>query len=222
MALSLKLISENPEFFEDFEIIEEQASRTSPSNLFISGKFIGCNLKNKNGRWYDLEETSKDVNRYIQEMVTPGRAMGELGHPNSPEINLERACHMVTELKQTSEGYDGKAKVLSTPLGQLLRSLINDGVKVGVSTRALGSLQEDSQRGNVVKNMYLVAVDAVADPSYPQGFVNGILESASFLINHDGRFEQVYENFESNISKLPRKDVDGFLREQILKFIHSL
>lgn len=222
MALKLKLISENPDYFENFEIIEEQSNRNSSSNLYISGPMIGCNMRNKNGRWYDLEETSKDVDRYIQEMVSPGRAMGELGHPNSPEINLERSCHIVTELHRTEDGYNGKAKVLSTPMGQLLRSLINDGVKVGVSTRALGQLEEDSQRGNVVKNMYLVAIDAVADPSYPKGFVNGILESASFLMDHDGRFEPIYENFGNSIKTLPRKDVDSYLRKQIINFINSI
>jgi hypothetical protein len=222
MALPLKLISENPDFFENFEIIEEQSNRNSSSNLYISGPMIGCNIRNKNGRWYDLDETSRDVDRYINEMVAPGRAMGELGHPNSPEINLERSCHIVTELHKTSEGYNGRAKVLSAPMGQLLRSLINDGVKVGVSTRALGQIEEHAQRGNVVKNMYLVAIDAVADPSYPKGFVNGILESASFLMDHSGRFEPVFEDFNKALKTLPKHDVDNYLRAQIIKFINSI
>ena len=222
MGVALKLISENPNLFDDFEIIEEQTNLKGPANMFISGKFIGCDMKNRNGRWYDKNDTRADIDRYIKEMVEPGRAMGELGHPLSPEVNLERSCHLVTILKETNEGYDGKAKILTTPLGMLLRSLINDGVKVGVSTRALGSIHEDSQRGNVVKDMHLVAIDAVADPSYPKAFVDGILESASWTRNANGHFDEVYSNFEKSISKLPRKQLDVYLRDQITKFISNL
>jgi hypothetical protein len=147
--------------------------------------------------------------------------MGELNHPSSAEVNLERACHLVTELREDGDTFYGKSKVLSTPLGQLLRSLINDGVKVGMSTRALGSLHEESTH-NVVKNMRLVAVDAVADPSFPKAFVNGILESKQWVVAADGHYEEIYENFEKTISNLPRKNMDGYLKEQILKFINAL
>jgi hypothetical protein len=140
---------------------------------------------------------------------------------NSPEVNLERACHLVTELREDGDTFYGKSKVLSTPLGQLLRSLINDGVKVGMSTRALGSLHEESTH-NVVRNMRLVAVDAVADPSFPKAFVNGILESKQWVVAADGHYEEIYENFEKTISNLPRKNMDGYLKEQILKFINAL
>lgn len=221
MALKLKLMAENPDVFDNFEILEEQSNLKGQSTLFVKGPFIGCNQVNKNKRLYGLEETRRDVQRYINEMVLPGRAMGELNHPASADVNLERACHLVTELIEEGDSFYGKAKVLSSPCGQILRSLINDGVKVGMSTRALGSLQE-GKGYNEVKNMYLVAVDAVADPSYPKAFVNGILESKSFVVDDEGRFEEMYDNFEKNISKLPKKDVDNFLREQIVKFIQSL
>ena len=221
MALKLKLFAENPEAFDNFEYLEEQANLKGQSTLYIKGPFIGCDQINKNKRMYGLDDTRKDVQRYINEMVTPGRAMGELNHPSSAEVNLERACHLVTELYEADGGFHGKSKVLSTPMGQILRSLINDGVKVGVSTRALGSLKESSDY-NLVQNMYLVAIDAVADPSYPKAFVNGILESKSFVIDDEGRFEEMYDNFEKTISKLPKKDVDSFLREQVIKFINAL
>jgi hypothetical protein len=221
MALKLRLIAENPELLEQFEIVEEQDNLKKGSSLYVKGPFIGCNQVNKNRRMYNLDDTREEVNRYISEMVTPGRAMGELNHPSSPEVNLERACHLVTELYEDDNAFYGKAKVLSTPMGQILRALINDGVKVGMSTRALGSLQEESSY-SLVKNMRLVAVDAVADPSFPKAFVNGILESKQWVVSDNGKYEEIYENFEKSIGKLPKHDMGNYLKDQILKFINSL
>lgn len=219
--LKLKLIAENPDLLERFEIVEEQDNLKKGSSLYVKGPFIGCNQVNKNRRMYNLDDTREEVNRYINEMVTPGRAMGELNHPSSAEVNLERACHLVTELYEEDNAFYGKAKVLSTPMGQILRALINDGVKVGMSTRALGSLQEESSY-NLVKNMRLVAVDAVADPSFPKAFVNGILESKQWVVSDNGKYEEIYENFEKSIGKLPKHDMGNYLKDQILKFINSL
>jgi hypothetical protein len=219
--LKLKLIAENPDVFDNFEVIEEQSNRNSASNLYVKGPFIGCNQINKNSRMYKLDDTRTEVQRYVNEMVMPGRAMGELNHPSSADVNLERACHLVTELSEVDDYFIGKAKVLSTPTGQILRSLINDGVKIGMSTRALGQLSEN-QNYSVVQNMHLVAIDAVADPSYPKAFVNGILESASFVVNQDGRFEQIYEDFGKALKTLPKHDVDNYLRAQIIKFIQQI
>ena len=115
----------------------------------------------------------------------------------------------------------GKSKVLSTPLGEVMKSLIRDGVKMGMSSRALGQLEE-KDGVNHVSNMKLITIDAVADPSAPGAFVNGILESKSFVIKQDGRFEEVYDIFENKLSSLPRKDVDLYLREQIILFINSI
>lgn len=221
MSLKLRLISENPDIFERFEIVEEQDNLKKGNSLYVKGPFIGCNQVNKNKRLYHLDDTREEVNRYINEMVIPGRAMGELNHPSSADVNLERACHLVTDLYEEGDAFFGKAKVLSTPMGQILRSLINDGVKVGMSTRALGSLQEESNH-SVVRNMRLVAVDAVADPSFPKAFVNGILESKQWVVSEDGGFEEVYESFEKSIQTLPRKNMDNYLKDQILKFINSL
>jgi len=154
-------------------------------------------------------------------MVTPGRAMGELNHPTTAEVDLERACHMVTELTQDGNVFYGKSKVLTTPCGQIVRSLINDGVKVGMSSRALGTLEEGSDF-NTVTNMKLVAIDCVADPSYPKAFVNGILESKQWVMVGDDKYEEVYNNFEESIKTLPKKDIDAFLRNKILTFINSI
>ncbi len=219
--MKLKLIAENPDLFDSFEYIEEQANLKGQSTLYIKGPYIGCNSVNKNKRMYGLDDTRKEVSRYINEMVVPGRAMGELNHPSSADVNLERACHLVVELKEDDNFFWGKSKILSTPCGQIMRSLINDGVKIGMSTRALGSLKEQTDY-NMVQNMYLVAIDAVADPSYPKAFVNGILESKTFVMESDGKFEELYDNFEKSISKLPKKFTDEFLRAQVLMFINSL
>jgi hypothetical protein len=176
---------------------------------------------NKNKRMYKLDDTRTEVQRYINEMVLPGRAMGELNHPTSADVNLERACHLVTELTEVNDYFVGKAKVLSTPTGQILRALINDGVKVGMSTRALGQLMENNDY-NLVQNMHLVAIDAVADPSYPKAFVNGILESKTYVVEQDGSFGEVYENFEKSLKTIPKHDIESYLRQQIIKFINSI
>ena len=151
-------------------------------------------------------------------MIVPGRAMGELNHPASADVDLERACHIVTELYEDNNVFYGKSKILSTPCGQIVRCLINDGVKVGMSSRALGTLEE-SHGCNVVRNMKLVAIDCVADPSFSKAFVNGILESKQWVLADNGKYEEVYENFESKVKTLPRKDIDQYLREQIINFI---
>ena len=154
-------------------------------------------------------------------MVKPGRAMGELNHPSSADVDLERACHMVTEITQDGNVFYGKSKVLTTPCGQVVRSLINDGVKIGMSSRALGTLEEKADY-NRVNNLKLVAIDCVADPSYSSAFVNGILESKQWVLAEDGAYEEIYDKFEESISSLPKKGVDEYLRERFLSFINNL
>ena len=176
---------------------------------------------NRNNRLYPRQELEREVARYNEEMVIPGRAMGELNHPSSADVDLERACHMVTELTQDGNIFYGKSKVLTTPCGQIVRSLVNDGVKVGMSSRALGTLEESSEY-NTVRNMKLVAIDCVADPSYPKAFVNGILESKQWVLAEDGKYEEIYDQFEKSVSKLPRKEVEKYLLERIMSFINKI
>tara|TARA_R110002051_G_scaffold141996_2_gene215301 strand:+ start:580 stop:1245 length:666 start_codon:yes stop_codon:yes gene_type:complete len=221
MAVKLSLVVEKPDLNDQFEYIEEEVDRNSPSNLYIKGPYMMAEDVNRNNRLYPLDELVREAKRYNEEMVVPGRAMGELNHPTTADVDLERACHMVTELTQDGNVFYGKSKVLSTPCGQIVRSLINDGVKVGMSTRALGTLEEGSEH-NVVKNMKLVAVDCVADPSYPKAFVNGILESKQWVLVDDDRYEEVYESFEKSLQRLPKKELDTFLRDRILSFIRSI
>jgi len=221
MALKLSLVVEKPDVNDEFEYIEEEVDRNSPANLYIKGPYMMAEDINRNNRLYPLDELEREATRYIEEMIKPGRAMGELNHPTTADVDLERACHMVTELTQDGSVFYGKSKVLSTPCGQIVRSLINDGVKVGMSTRALGTLEE-SDKHNTVRNMKLVAIDCVADPSYPKAFVNGILESKQWVMVDNDRYEEVYENFEKSLNILPKKEIDSFLRDRILSFIRSI
>jgi len=179
---------------------------------------------NRNKRIYPLDEMQRETKRYENLMVKTGRAMGELNHPTTADVDLERACHLVTEMSQDGNVFYGKSKVLSTPTGLIVRSLINDGVRVGMSSRALGQLiPESGQDGvNRVKDFKLVAIDCVADPSFPKAFVNGILESKQYVVNKYGQFEESYDTFEKNISRMPLKNKDDFLKNNIIKFLKSL
>ena len=219
--MSLRLIAEKPEWNEEFEYIVEEKDRKSPSTLFIKGPYMMAEGVNRNNRLYPLHELVREVDRYKSEMISNFRSLGELNHPQSAEVNPERACHMVTELHQDGNIFIGKSKVLSTPVGLVVKALINDGVKLGMSSRALGQLEEKAGK-NIVKNLRLVAIDCVADPSYPKAFVNGILESKQYVLSENGNYEELYANFESNIRNLPKHDVESFLKESIINFLKNL
>lgn len=218
--MAFKLLVEKPDLSE-FEYIVEEKNSKEPSKLYIQGPFMMASEKNRNNRVYDLEEMAKEVDRYTAEMIEENRAMGELNHPTTAEVDLERACHIVTELTQKDNVFYGKSKVLSTPCGQIVRSLVMDGVKVGVSSRALGQVAENPAGHSEVKDMKLIAIDCVADPSFPKAFVNGILESKQWVLADDGKYEEIYNKFEKGVSKLPKKDLDSYLREHIISFIKN-
>ena len=220
--MSLRLLVETPASEEQFEYIEEQKNLKGQSVMKIRGPYMACEEVNKNKRIYTESDMEREVNRYVQEMVIPKRALGELNHPASAEVDLERACHMVNSLTWEGKTVIGESVVLSTPTGQIVRSLINDGVKVGMSSRALGQLSEEHNGVNRVNEMRLIAVDCVADPSCPKAFVNGILESKQFIVTQDGKFEEIYEEFESKLSNFPKRDVAAFLKEQVISFLSKL
>jgi hypothetical protein len=205
-----------------FEFILEEKNNKEQSTLYVKGPYLVADEVNKNKRRYVLDEMIQEVNRFKKEMIDTGRALGELNHPASAEINPERACHMIVELNQDRNIFIGKSKILSTPLGLLVRSLINDNVRLGMSSRALGKLIEEGVGINRVQEMRLVTVDTVADPSATKAFVNGICESASFVLNKYGQYEQVYEEFTNSLSSLPKHEVEAYLRNEIAKFINSL
>lgn len=222
--MSLNLIVETPAPKEEFEYIVEEGNSKGLQNFFIKGPYMMAEGVNRNKRIYPLQEMVAEVARYKEAMVETGRAMGELNHPTTADVDLERACHLVTEMTQDGNVFYGKSKVLSTPTGLIVRSLINDGVRVGMSSRALGQLIPESGQEGVsrVQDFKLVAVDCVADPSFPKAFVNGILESKQYVVNKYGQFEEAYDNFEKTISKMPLKNKDSFLRATMLQFIKSL
>ncbi len=216
----LKLITQAP-IVEGLDFLIEEGNKDKPASLYVTGVYMVADEKNRNNRIYSREEMQKEVNRYNEEFVTKNRALGELEHPQSATVNSERACHLITELRMDDNIVRGKSKILSTPMGKVMESLVRDGVKMGMSSRALGQL-EDKGGVNIVKNMKLITIDAVADPSAPGAFVNGILESKNFIIKQDGGYEEVYNAFENKLSSLPRKEVDAYLREHIIRFINSI
>tara|TARA_R110002167_G_scaffold121611_2_gene299983 strand:- start:1838 stop:2506 length:669 start_codon:yes stop_codon:yes gene_type:complete len=222
--MSLNLIVESPAPKEEFEYIVEEGNSKGSQNFFIKGPYMMAEDVNRNKRIYSLNEMQTEIKRYEDTMVSTGRAMGELNHPTTADVDLERACHLVTEMTQDGNVFYGKSKVLSTPTGLIVRSLINDGVRVGMSSRALGQLIPESGQDGVsrVQDFKLVAIDCVADPSFPKAFVNGILESKQYVVNAYGQFEEAYDIFEKNISTMPLKNKDAFLRENIIKFLKTL
>jgi len=174
----MKLIREE---IEQVEVIVEQ--RNGKKNLYIEGVFLQGDIKNRNGRMYPSETLAREVGRYNEQFVGKGRALGELGHPDGPTINLDRVSHKITSLRQEGSNFIGRAQILSTPMGNIAKSLLDEGVKLGVSSRGMGSLREDRNGIKVVGEDFMLATaaDIVADPSAPDAFVNGIMEGKEWV-----------------------------------------
>ena len=174
----MKLIREE---IETVEVIVEQ--RNGKKNLFIEGVFLQGEIKNRNGRMYPIQALANEVNRYNENFVQKGRALGELGHPDGPTVNLDRVSHKITSLRQEGNNFIGKAQILSTPMGNIAKSLLGEGVKLGVSSRGVGSLNKCSEGYSVVGEDFTLATaaDIVADPSAPDAFVNGIMEGKEWV-----------------------------------------
>lgn len=221
-----KLLVETPDSLNIEYVIEEKnLGKGTEQRTWIVGEYMMAGKANRNKRVYSEQEMSREVNRYKNDYISKSRSLGELNHPESAEVDLERACHMVTELTMDRNIAMGKSMILSTPPGKIVESLIRDGVQVGVSSRALGKLipMEGAEDGvSTVQDMKLIAIDCVADPSNPGSFVNGILESKQYVLSDSGKFEEIYDDFENVISNLPKKDVDNFLREQVIAFIGKI
>ena len=174
----MKLIREE---IESVDVIVE--SRGGKKSLYIEGVFLQGGIKNRNGRMYPVETLAKEVNRYNENFTGKGRALGELGHPDGPTVNLDRVSHKITMLEQRGDNFYGKAKILSTPMGKIASSLLGEGVKLGVSSRGIGSLKEDTDGVKVVGEDFMLATaaDIVADPSAPDAFVEGIMEGKEWV-----------------------------------------
>ena len=174
----MKLITEE---VSNVKIITE--GKGSSKKLYIEGVFLQGNIKNRNGRMYPVETLAREVNRYNEAFVGKGRALGELGHPDGPTVNLDRVSHKITSLVQEGDNFKGKAQLLNTPMGKIASSLLDEGVMLGVSSRGVGSLKEDRDGCKVVGEDFMLATaaDIVADPSAPDAFVSGIMEGKEWI-----------------------------------------
>ena len=174
----MKLITEE---IEQVEVIVE--NRNGKKNLFIEGVFLQGEIKNRNGRMYPMETLTREVGRYNENFVEKGRALGELGHPDGPTVNLDRVSHKIVSLKEDGNNFIGKAKILSTPMGKIASNLLGEGVKLGVSSRGVGSLNKTNEGYSVVGEDFTLATaaDIVADPSAPDAFVDGIMEGKDWV-----------------------------------------
>ena len=216
-----KLIVETP---QDIEYIVEEKNGQEKPTLYMEGPFLMADELNRNNRVYLKEEMITEAARYNEEMIKTSRALGELNHPTSVEVNPERACHLITELKQDGNIWMGKSKVLTeTPMGKIVHSLMMDRVKLGVSSRALGETVEESNQ-TTVKNFKIIAVDVVHDPSVNTAFVNGILESKEWILKDHDYIEAGYEALHQGLQTLPRHSADRsvLIEAQIKKFLRSI
>ena len=195
----MKLICELQESV-DYELIEEGDGK--PKQYYIEGIFMQSEKKNKNGRIYPLPILEKEVSRYVKEYVDPKRAFGEFGHPDGPTVNLDRASHMISSLKKQGKNFVGRAKVLDTPNGKIVKCLIDEGARLGVSSRGMGTLKPENKGQIVQKDFYLAtAADIVADPSAPNAFVEGIMEGKEWIWNNGILHEKYIERARDNIRK---------------------
>ena len=180
--------------------------------LYIEGVFLQGEIKNRNGRMYPMSTLAREVGRYCETFVNKGRALGELGHPDGPTVNLDRVSHKITSLVQEGNNFKGKAQILSTPMGKIASSLLDEGVMLGVSSRGVGSLQTTSEGHKVVGEDFQLATaaDIVADPSAPDAFVNGIMEGKEWIWEGGILREQLAETTKKRINTL----VDQRAREE--------
>ena len=176
----------------------------SQKKMFIEGVFLQGEIKNRNGRMYPINTLAKEVNRYNESFVKKGRALGELGHPEGPTVNLDRVSHKITSLVQEGNNFRGKAQLLSTPMGKIAQNLIGEGVTLGVSSRGVGSLKEDLHGCKVVGEDFMLATaaDIVADPSAPDAFVSGIMEGKEWIWEGGILREQLAEKTQKRINTL--------------------
>ena len=195
----MKLITEE---ISQVKIISE--GKGANKTLHIEGVFLQGGIKNRNGRMYPIDTLSREVGRYNESFIKKGRALGELGHPEGPTVNLDRVSHKIVSLEQCGNNFKGKAKLLETPMGKIAKSLLGEGVMLGVSSRGVGSLKEDHTGTKVVGEDFQLATaaDIVADPSAPDAFVNGIMEGKEWIWEGGVLREQLAEKTKKAINTL--------------------
>lgn len=214
----MKLIKE---ITETVNYLTEDAN--GKKNLFIEGPFLVSEVKNKNGRLYEYNTMKKEVSRYTENYINKNRAFGELGHPDSPTINLDRVSHMITSLREDGNHWIGRAKILDTPMGNIAKNLIEGGAQLGVSSRGMGSLKLVNGVNVVQPDFYLAtAADIVADPSAPGAFVQGIMEGKEWMLV-DGKWTEVHiEESRKMIQKASKKQIEEVSIQIFENFIKKL
>lgn len=216
----MKLITEV--YDQDIQFVTE-AKEDGGKNFFIEGVFMQGNLKNRNGRMYPMETLMKEVKRYNKEYIEKNRAYGELGHPQGPTINLDRVSHMIKELRQDGNNVMGKAKIMDTPMGNIVKNLMAEGCSLGVSSRGMGSLQQKNGVNMVQSDFQLAtAADIVADPSAPDAFVNGIMENVDWLQIDDRWVPQYIEETQKEIRKVSKAQLQEAKVKAFEKFLKQL
>ena len=199
----MKLITET---IEDVQILTEE--KNGKKDYKIKGVFMQADIKNRNGRIYPVDTLAKEVRRYTKEFIEKKRAFGELGHPDGPTVNLERVSHMITSLKPEGKNFIGEAKIMDTPYGKIVKNLIDEGAVLGVSSRGMGSIQQQGGRNLVGKDFYLAtAADIVADPSAPDAFVEGIMEGKEWVWDNGVLKSVTVEQYKSEIEKAKRQEL---------------
>jgi len=214
----MKLITES---IEDIRILTEE--KDGEKHLYIEGVFLQSEIKNRNGRIYPFDVLNKEVERYSEEYVKAGRALGELGHPDGPTVNLDRVSHKITSLKAEGNNFMGKARILDTPMGTIAKSLLGEGVKLGVSSRGMGSLKEDNGVKYVSDDFMLAtAADIVADPSAPDAFVNGIMEGKEWVWEGGLLRERQIQEMKKEIDNASKVELEEKMLSAFDKFLSNL
>jgi hypothetical protein len=216
----MKLISEFTT--NDLGCIVEE-NEQGKKDYYIQGVFMQSEIKNRNGRVYPKDVLQQEVKRYTKDFIKQDRAFGELGHPQGPTINLDRASHLITDLKEDGNNFVGKAKILSTPMGSIVKNLIDDGAKLGVSSRGLGTLEEKGGAQYVKGDFQLAtAADIVADPSAPDAFVNGIMEGVEWIWENGILKAQKIEQYKTEISSAKSSELEEAKLRVWNDFVRSL
>lgn len=214
----MKLITES---IEDIRILTEE--KDGEKHLYIEGVFLQSEIKNRNGRIYPFDVLNKEVQRYSEEYVKAGRALGELGHPDGPTVNLDRVSHKITSLKAEGNNFMGKARILDTPMGKIAKSLLGEGVKLGVSSRGMGSLKEENGVKYVSDDFMLAtAADIVADPSAPDAFVNGIMEGKEWVWEGGLLRERQIQQIKQEIDNASKMELEEKMLSAFDKFLSNL
>ena len=215
----MKLITET---IEDIEVLTE-ATANGGKSYKIKGVFMQADIKNRNGRVYPVETLAKEVKRYTNEFINKKRAFGELGHPDGPTVNLERVSHMITSLKPEGKNFIGEAKVMDTPYGKIVKNLIDEGAQLGVSSRGMGSIQQQHGKNVVGRDFYLAtAADIVADPSAPDAFVEGIMENKEWVWDNGVLKSMEVEQYKKEIEKTKRAELAEVKSNIFKDFISKL